>query len=351
MLICPVCRSQNMESAKFCGNCGNPFPRPSPPTTSFTTCAQGHKYAAVYQNCPYCPPINTPPETTSDFATRIGETRVSEPITAFEPAPPPPPPVAVPPSTDFATRIDVVPTVFETRIDAEATTLEASYAWPSAQPTKADPPPAPSSAPTEVISSFAQTTMAEIPILDLPETEETVVMEAMATQVSEPLSLTNSYTEAPLRVDNFHPPVEPVAPPPPEPVKVSVPPPPAPPEIERRTMIVESAALPRASKGKLVGWLVSYSQNPDGEDHRLYSGYNRLGANPVCDIVIEDETVSGSHAIIVYREGRCLIKDDLSRNGTFVNGREITEAHPLQNYDEVRIGNTYLTFVAAQRSS
>jgi pSer/pThr/pTyr-binding forkhead associated (FHA) protein len=44
-----------------------------------------------------------------------------------------------------------------------------------------------------------------------------------------------------------------------------------------------------------------------------------------------------------------LIKDDLSRNGTFVNAREIGEAHPLQSYDQIRIGNTYITFIAAQR--
>lgn len=103
------------------------------------------------------------------------------------------------------------------------------------------------------------------------------------------------------------------------------------------------------SKGKLVGWLVNYGRNPDGEDYKLRAGYNRLGANPACDIVVEDETVSGSHAILVFRDGRCLIKDDLSRNGTFVNGREISESYPLQSYDQVRIGNTYLTFIAAQR--
>lgn len=103
-----------------------------------------------------------------------------------------------------------------------------------------------------------------------------------------------------------------------------------------------------ASKGKLVGWLVSYGRNPDGEDFKLRAGYNRMGANPACDIVVEDETVSGSHAILVFRDGRCLIKDDLSRNGTFVNGKEITEAHALQNYDQVRVGNTVFTYVAAQ---
>ena len=119
------------------------------------------------------------------------------------------------------------------------------------------------------------------------------------------------------------------------------------PEPDRRTIVV--ADTPQSSsKGKIVGWLISYTTNPDGEDHRLYTGYNRIGANPVCDIVLPDETVSGSHAIIVYRDGRFLVKDDLSRNGTFVNGREISEAHPLQSYDQVRIGNTYLTFIPAQ---
>jgi pSer/pThr/pTyr-binding forkhead associated (FHA) protein len=129
------------------------------------------------------------------------------------------------------------------------------------------------------------------------------------------------------------------------------PPPQAPtPGVDRRTIVMaEQAPQLRKSKGRIVGWLITYSHNPDGEDFRVYAGYNRLGANPVCDIVIEDETVSGSHSIIVYRDGRCLIKDDLSRNGTFVNGQEITEAHPLQSYDQIRIGNTYLTFVAAQR--
>ena len=123
----------------------------------------------------------------------------------------------------------------------------------------------------------------------------------------------------------------------------------APGEIDRRTLLVAENATSPSSKGKIVGWLISYTRNADGEDFRIYDGYNRIGANPVCDIVLEDETVSGSHAIIVYRDGRFLVKDDLSRNGTFVNGREISEAHPLQSYDQVRIGNTFLTFIAAQR--
>jgi pSer/pThr/pTyr-binding forkhead associated (FHA) protein len=61
--------------------------------------------------------------------------------------------------------------------------------------------------------------------------------------------------------------------------------------------------------------------------------------------------VSGVHASLVYRNGRCFIKDELSSNGTFVNGAEIQEPCQLQNYDEIRVGNTILTFVAVERAA
>lgn len=331
MLICPVCRSQNMETAKFCGNCGNPFPRSSPPSSSFVNCAQGHTYAAIYTSCPYCPQPASP--ASADFDTRIGE-----PITAIEPPSPPPAP-----QYDFATRIDVSPTVFETRVDQEAVTLQAAAPRSSTSPTQTT---SPTSAPTEVISfmdtSFMDTTIADLPVVDLyaPPDEPPV----KPTQPSPPPESETSARPAP--------PVPPPSAVATEPRGTSAPlaAPPAPPDMDRRTTVVEGL-LPTQSKGKVVGWLITYDRNPDGDDYRVYSGYNRIGANPVCDIVLDDETVSGSHAILVYRDGRCLLKDDLSRNGTFVNGREISEAHPLQNYDQIRIGNTYLTFVAAQRNT
>ncbi len=303
MLICPVCRSQNMDTAKFCGNCGNPFPRPAAAATSssLVNCAQGHVYSAVYEHCPYCP---QPESRESDFVTRV-----EEPITTVDP-PGQSPYIPSYSPNDFATRIDSKDTLFET---SES---------PVANPITPAAPPTPVFAPTEVV-----------------------------TAVGPPDSIGLSSAEA------FRP-AEPIAPAPPPLVGLdemstqTTPSPAVSAELDRRTTVMaDQASQLRKSKGRIVGWLVTYSHNPDGEDHRVYAGYNRIGANPVCDILLGDETVSGSHAIIVYRDGRCLIKDDLSRNGTFVNGREITEAHPLQSYDQIRIGNTYLTFVAAQRIS
>jgi len=144
-----------------------------------------------------------------------------------------------------------------------------------------------------------------------------------------------------------------VIPPPPPPAPKPVKDPVVVDQADRRTVLMETPINDAQSKGKgkIIGWLITYTQNSDGTDYRLRAGHNRLGAHPACDLVIDDETVSGSHAVIVHRDGRCLIKDDLSRNGTFVNGVEITEARALQNYDQIRVGNTTLIFVSAERAS
>jgi predicted component of type VI protein secretion system len=123
--------------------------------------------------------------------------------------------------------------------------------------------------------------------------------------------------------------------------------------MERRTLVVPPDEAPQAavSKGRLIGWLVTFRVNADGTDYRLRAGRNVVGANPSCDIVVDDEAVSGVHASIVYRNGRCMIKDELSSNGTFVNGVEVQEPRPLQSYDEIRVGNTTLTFIAVERAA
>lgn len=322
MPICPVCRSQNMETAKFCGNCGNPFPRTSESPSSLLKCEQGHIYSAVYQTCPYCPGGET--VNSSAFETRIEE---------------PPELIPAPSGGDFATRIEAPPFMsgdLATRIEAP---IPAEFV------TSFEAPPGRTDDLTGRGPALSNERPAPVP---MPSTEllgETT-----------PPSLFETKLEAP--------PLKPPTPPQPPQPQMAPPPAAPPPQMAplpaanalpgsgRHTSVMAADDVKRAlsSKGKLVGWLVNYGRNPDGEDYKLRAGYNRMGANPACDIVVEDETVSGSHAILVFRDGRCLIKDDLSRNGTFVNGKEITEAHPLQNYDQVRVGNTTFTYVAAQQN-
>jgi hypothetical protein len=300
MLICPTCRNQNLDTAKFCGNCGNSFTRPSASTSSLINCAQGHVYSAVYEHCPYCPQPQIE-SRESDFATRV-----ETPVTTIDtPRSAGPTVFAHSQSTaDFATRVDTHENVFET---LESPTLPPPPSAPLA--------PTPAFIPTEITPAVPQS-------------------EAFGSAPAEPFRMSAQADPVTVTQENRH--------------SQTLTPQAVPSTLDRRTMILSEQSAPlRKSKGRIVGWLITFSHNPDGDDFRIYAGYNRIGANPVCDVQLEDETVSGSHAIIVYRDGRCLIKDDLSRNGTFVNGREITEAQALQSYDQIRVGNTNLTFVSA----
>lgn len=69
-----------------------------------------------------------------------------------------------------------------------------------------------------------------------------------------------------------------------------------------------------------------------------------VGRLPDNDIVIEDPYASGHHAFIIPHESGYAIRDNLSKNGTFVNGRKISEEIPLRRGDEICIGSTRIFF-------
>ncbi|HJQ25800.1 MAG TPA: DUF3616 domain-containing protein [Blastocatellia bacterium] len=62
-------------------------------------------------------------------------------------------------------------------------------------------------------------------------------------------------------------------------------------------------------------------------------------------IVLNDPTVSNTHAMLLARDGGYSIVDLGSRNGTYVNGERLgTQAHTLRHGDTVQLGQTLLTF-------
>ena len=107
--------------------------------------------------------------------------------------------------------------------------------------------------------------------------------------------------------------------------------------------IVKKAEKRVASR--LVGWLVTYDLDPNGVDFRLYEGRNIIGRDFSCGICINDNKVSGQHAILLYRNGKFRIKDNLSVNGTYVMGEDIEDETVLLNDgDIIKVGNTNLCF-------
>ncbi len=101
---------------------------------------------------------------------------------------------------------------------------------------------------------------------------------------------------------------------------------------------------------KLVGWLVSFTIDKLGRDYRLYEGRNTLGTATSNDIILNtDGSVSSNHAVILFRNNTLYIKDNLSTNGTKLNGIDLEpdKSFTFKDNAKIELGDTEFLFRAA----
>jgi len=122
-------------------------------------------------------------------------------------------------------------------------------------------------------------------------------------------------------------------------------------EVERITR--RKASLRLATPGEIAANLDKFFKprlvgvTPSGEkiEAPLDQLETEIGKAPHNRIVLSDPTVSGTHAIVLARDGGYNIVDLGSSNGTFVNGRKLgNESHVLQHGDKIQLGQALLTF-------
>src|SRR5260370_30310660 len=70
-----------------------------------------------------------------------------------------------------------------------------------------------------------------------------------------------------------------------------------------------------------------------------------LGRNRKNTIVLQDRHASRWHAEIVREDGRWVLRDRETLNGTLLNKQRIREPAPLSDGDEIRIGDTRMRFL------
>jgi pSer/pThr/pTyr-binding forkhead associated (FHA) protein len=92
-----------------------------------------------------------------------------------------------------------------------------------------------------------------------------------------------------------------------------------------------------------------YRVRADGRGALLGEGELVIGRSSYCSLVLDHPSVSRVHAAIRLLNGRIEVSDLGSSNGTFVRGRRIQEATPIEPGDDVRIGSQAV-FVEAVRS-
>lgn len=106
---------------------------------------------------------------------------------------------------------------------------------------------------------------------------------------------------------------------------------------------------PRIAGRKIVGVLITYTWDPDGQVFAVREGRNWIGRDQEkCDIAVpEDETLSAINSHITFRKN-FVIGDNVSMSGTDLNGEPIEEQfRPLENYATIRTGATHWTFIIA----
>jgi hypothetical protein len=80
-----------------------------------------------------------------------------------------------------------------------------------------------------------------------------------------------------------------------------------------------------------------------GERFDLFGGLT-IGRSPDADVRIEDKYASGIHMRIFSRGGAYYAEDMNSTNGTYLNAGQLTGESPLNDLDEIRIGDTEFRF-------
>jgi len=126
---------------------------------------------------------------------------------------------------------------------------------------------------------------------------------------------------------------------------------PSPTETEASTVRLD--ALPRLSPRARESTIARARPEPgrylvveDGDEERLLRvapGVTRVGRGWGAEIRLEDHAVSRRHAILVNRSRELRILDDRSANGTYVNGRRVTEA-ALADGDVIALGEVVLSY-------
>jgi len=104
---------------------------------------------------------------------------------------------------------------------------------------------------------------------------------------------------------------------------------------------LRSAELAQIASQSGIGRL-AVLESPEGEPavgRTIALGpINSIGRNVNSTIYVEDDFVSGSHAMLTFRGRSWYFEDQGSTNGTYVNGHRIDRAVALSFGDELTIG-------------
>lgn len=126
---------------------------------------------------------------------------------------------------------------------------------------------------------------------------------------------------------------------------------PGPGETPPAAVAVPETAMPKVAPAPATPRLVVLRSEamgvPPGREFPLLAAAT-IGRAAHNLVVLPDSFVSSQHAIIFLKEGRRVLRDRGSTNGTLVNGHRITGDHILRDGDQITLGTTVLRYTEPQ---
>ena len=81
------------------------------------------------------------------------------------------------------------------------------------------------------------------------------------------------------------------------------------------------------------------TKSADGEISRKFHNKEILiGRDSICDLRLEDQTISSRHARLIFRQGQWWLEDLQSKNGTLLNLTVITTPVVVTSDDKIQCG-------------
>ncbi|MBE1484750.1 FHA domain-containing protein [Plantactinospora soyae] len=91
--------------------------------------------------------------------------------------------------------------------------------------------------------------------------------------------------------------------------------------------------------------LLTVTSGPlQGASFRLRPGLRQIGREDGVDVLLDDPKVSRRHATVELVDGRVLLTDTGSTNGTWLNDRRLSGLTELHDGDRLRLGHVELRF-------
>ncbi len=115
-------------------------------------------------------------------------------------------------------------------------------------------------------------------------------------------------------------------------------------ELSEIESILTNASEQNASSIDVKPALIGINEPMVGHQVVLEQQKYRIGRSEENEIIVNETSVSSSHAQMVFRDGQWRIINLLSSNGTYVNGEKIAESILFPG-DQIRLGNVEFMFI------